>query len=143
MLQHGGAYMLGNMETDRYGPMNMASALLSWMSMKQYAQLGVSCPASSPWVFDEILTSVYYIIHRGPQVLAFSFCHRFLVCVILLFFFCRFVPLLCCIAGRWFLLAFTCSNGRGLNCFIFRQRACSANRFLNPLAIRHEHYKIR
>lgn len=57
-----------------------------------------------------------YIIHRGLQVLAFSFCHRFLFAF---FLFCCLVLLLRCIAGRWFLLAPTWSNGRRLGCFIF------------------------
>ena len=53
--------MLGNMETGRYGPMNMAAALLLWMSMKQCAEWGLFGCMSA----QDRYACLLYIIHRG------------------------------------------------------------------------------
>lgn len=61
--------------------MNMAAAPLFWMSMKHCAERGVQLSPRCMSARD-MDVCLLYIIHRGPQVLAVSFCH--LVCSFLI-----------------------------------------------------------
>jgi hypothetical protein len=85
--------MLGNMETGRYGPMNMAGARLFGMSMKQCAERGCSAPSPlhewSRWM------SVCYILSTAAiKCLIFLF-----VAVSCLQSFYSVLSSFCCVAS--------------------------------------------